>query len=163
MTGRRGALALLAAAALSSATVLSPALASAAKPRTSLTSIWNNFMCTACHEPLPVAQSPEAYNERDYLEGLIKQGLTVSQIERDMVAQYGSAVLAKPPASGFNLTVYILPPAVVVLGLAMLAYVLPRWRERARLAAAARAPAQRPPLNPAETERLDEELSRFGG
>ena len=45
-----------------------------------------------------------------YIRGLISQGLTKKQIERQLVAQYGPAVLGKPPAHGFNLTVYVLPP-----------------------------------------------------
>ena len=60
-------------------------------------------MCVACHEPLAVSQSPEAFSERSFIRVLIAQGLTKAQIEKQMVANYGAAVLAKPPASGFNL------------------------------------------------------------
>ena len=72
------------------------------------------------------------------MRGLLAKGLDMSQLKAAMVAQYGQEVLAQPPASGFNLTVYILPPAIFLGGLALLAYTLPKWRERSRRAAATR-------------------------
>jgi cytochrome c-type biogenesis protein CcmH/NrfF len=116
-------------------------------------------MCTVCNEPLAVAQSPEADKERHFINGLIARGYTKHQIEQALVAQYGPSVLALPPAHGFNLTVYILPPAIVVAGLAGLAFALPRWRRRTR---AARGAKPAPPLDPAEAHRLDEDLARHG-
>jgi cytochrome c-type biogenesis protein CcmH/NrfF len=71
-------------------------------------------------------------------------------------------VLAKPPAHGFNLTVYVLPPAIVAAGIAFLAFTLPRWRRRV-LARAASETAALPEISPAEQHRLDEELSHFPG
>jgi len=146
-------LAALAALALPSA---------AAGARASLTEIESEVMCVACHEPLSVAQSPQALAERHFVRTLIGQGLTKAQIERQLVSQYGPAVLGRPPASGFNLTVYVLPPAIVLLGIALLAITLPRWRRRARAAAARAVPAGAP-LDAADERRLDDELSRYRG
>ena len=142
---------------------IAPATAAAAvAPRASLTDIESDVMCTSCREPLEVAQSPQADSERAYIRGLIAQGETKSQILNNLVAQYGASVLGKPPAHGFNLTVYIIPPAILVLGAGILAFTLPRWRRRTR--AAARAPAAPvEKLDPADAQRLDEELSHFRG
>jgi cytochrome c-type biogenesis protein CcmH len=140
-----------------------PAAASAAAPRASLTDIENDVMCVSCREPLAVAQSPQAIAERNYIRHLISLGQTKAQIERALVAQYGQAVLGRPPAHGFNLTVYIIPPAILVLGLGTLAFALPRWRRRARAAAAASDTAPGPAVNTADAQRLDEELTRYGG
>ena len=53
-----------------------PARAAATtQPRASLTDIENDVMCVACHEPLAVAQSPQADSERAYIRRLIAQGL----------------------------------------------------------------------------------------
>ena len=142
---------------------LAPALATAATPRASLTDIENDVMCVACHEPLAVADSPQAYAERGYIRGLISQGLTKKQIERQLVAQYGPAVLGKPPAHGFNLTVYVLPPAIVLLGLGTLAFVLPRWRRRTRAAKAAAPADGPPPPTAADSKRLEEDLATYRG
>jgi cytochrome c-type biogenesis protein CcmH/NrfF len=138
-----------------------PAVAVAATPRASLTDIEQDVMCVVCKEPLAVAQSPQADRERAFISTLIRQGLTKAQIERQLVVNYGQSVLALPPAHGFNLTVYVLPPAVLLIGAGLLAYALPRWRRRAR-ATSLQTPQTGPPLGPAESQRLDEELARFG-
>ena len=149
----------LVTAAVAIALTIAPGSALAASPRASLTDIENDVMCVSCHEPLAVAQSPQAYAERNFIRQLIAQDLSKKQIEHALLAQYGTAVLAKPPAHGFNLTVYVLPPAIVILGLAALAFTLPRWRRRARTPAS--SPAQR--LDPADAQRLNEDLGRYPG
>ncbi len=156
-------LATLVILALALGPTVAPSVAQAATPRASLTDIENDVMCPSCREPLAVAQSPQAYAERNYIRGLIAQGMTKAQIERQLVGQYGPSVLGKPPADGFNLTVYVLPPAIVLLGLATLAIVLPRWRRRTRTAKTAAPAAGAPPPTDADAQRLDEELSHFAG
>jgi cytochrome c-type biogenesis protein CcmH len=141
----------------------SAAAATTATPRASLTDIENDVMCVSCREPLAVAQSPQALAERDYIRKLIAQGETKAQIEKALVVQYGPAVLGKPPAHGFNLTVYILPPAILVLGIGTLVLVLPKWRRRARVRATARGAAPEPSIASADALRLDEELRRYDG
>lgn len=160
---RYAAALVLVIAAAAGPTALAPAAATAVvAPRASLTDIESDVMCTSCREPLEVAQSPQADSERAYIRGLIAQGETKQQILNNLVSQYGASVLGKPPANGFNLTVYIIPPAIVILGAALLFVTLPRWRRRTTAAAAQPAPDLKP-LDPAEARRLDEELSRFGG
>lgn len=149
------------AALIAALLLVGPAGAVASAPRASLTDIENDVMCVSCREPLAVAESPQAYAERSYIRGLITQGLTKAQIERELVAQYGPAVLGKPPAHGFNLTVYILPPALLVAGLVMLAVVLPRWRRRWQATANQARPA--PQLDELESQRLDADLAQWKG
>ncbi|MFZ0043883.1 MAG: cytochrome c-type biogenesis protein CcmH [Solirubrobacteraceae bacterium] len=136
-----------------------PVAAAAVKPRASITQIYNDVMCVACHESLAVAQSPEAYSERQYIRTLVAQGETRQQIEHNLVEQYGPSVLALPPAHGFNVLVYVIPPLVVLLGLGTLAYTLPRWRRRTRANPAQPLPSA-PPLDQAESDRLNEDLAR---
>jgi cytochrome c-type biogenesis protein CcmH len=155
-------LALGAVGALGTFGATATATAAAPAPRASLTDIESDVMCTSCREPLEVAQSPQADSERAYIRGLIAQGETKSQILDNLVAQYGLAVLGKPPAHGFNLTVYIIPPAILIVGGAILAFTLPRWRRRTR--AAAREPtATVPALDPTDSQRLEQELGQFRG
>lgn len=129
------------------------------QPKVSYTQMLYDFMCLACHESLAVAQSPESYSERQYLRTLISQGKTKKQIEQAMVAAYSPAVLASPPAHGFSLVVYVLPPVLVVLAIAGLALTLPKWRRRARLSAVQNPPPTAP-LAPADAERLSKDLAR---
>ena len=132
----------------------------AAPPRTSLTAVENDLMCVACHEPLAVSQSPQAESERRLISHLIALGDTKPQIEHVMVAQYGPSVLAQPPAHGFNLSVYVIPPAAVLVGLAVVGYALARWR-RGRRGEEPGARVQ--PLSAADAQRLQEDLARYEG
>lgn len=157
MTRRLLTLLLVWALAVSSAPV-----ALAATTRTTLMAVENDVMCVVCGESLAVANSPQAFQERNLIRSLIAKGDTKAQIERVLVANYGVAVLGRPPAHGFNLTVYVLPPAIVAAGVALLAFLLPRWRRRVKAAAA--APHSTPvAISPDDEHRLDEELSRFAG
>lgn len=138
--------------------VAGPAVA--ATPRASLTQIESDVMCVICHESLAVAQSPQAFQEREYIRSLIAQGMTRKEIERDLVQQYGPSVLALPPAHGFNLLVYVVPPVVLLLGIATVALTIPRWRRRSRQADAGQL-SSAAVLDPADARRLDEDLGRF--
>lgn len=153
----RRLLILAALAAALAAGVAGPASAAA---HVNFNSAVAQFMCTSCHEPLNQVRSPQAVSEKATLRRLIARGLTLGQIKSAMVAQYGPQVLGQPPASGFNLTLYILPPAVFFGGLALLAYTLPKWRERSRRAAATRLPGAEP-LRSDDAKRLDDELEQF--
>jgi cytochrome c-type biogenesis protein CcmH len=165
-TGRRcQALATLAAAVmltLLAVTAGASAAAAPAKPkvRTSLTAVEGNYMCVLCHEPLAVADSPQATTERQFIERLVVYGDTPSRIKTQMVATFGVGVLALPPAHGFNLVVYVLPPVLVLLGIAFLIYTLPKWRARAR-AAKIEPYAGGGDLSDEDSDRLAKDLARF--
>jgi cytochrome c-type biogenesis protein CcmH len=154
---------LAATLALFATLALSPALgnssAAAATPRTTMPTIERQVMCVTCKIPLNVAESPQSQRERAYIRGLIAEGQTESQIKRSLVAQYGPSVLALPSAKGFDLAAYLVPVAVVLALLGLLALLLPSWRRHAR-AQTARA-AEAPPLSPGDAARLDADLERF--
>ncbi len=102
-------------AAVLAATVLSAvSQASAATQRTTLYAVESQVMCVTCGIPLLEAQSPQADDERRYIQSLVDQGRTAAYIKAQLVREYGNAVLALPPASGFNVAVYVVPAAVVV-------------------------------------------------
>jgi cytochrome c-type biogenesis protein CcmH len=157
----RSATAILLAVILAALAVTAAAAAAAGRGLT-VTELEPNYMCTVCHEPLNASQSPEAAQERAVIGSLIAQGDTAAQIETAMVAQYGPAVLAVPSASGFNAVLYILPPVVLLVAVASLAVLLPRWRRRGRAAEALAVPAESA-LDRADAKRLDEELARYDG
>jgi cytochrome c-type biogenesis protein CcmH len=157
----RRAAALLVAVSLLTVGPLVPAIASAAAARPTLAQMQSYFMCTVCHEPLAVAQSPEAAAERAQITRLINQGESKQQIINAMVGQYSVAVLALPPARGFNLTVYIVPPALVLIGVAILVFALPRWKRAQQRRAQAAGGQTAEKLEPADALRLEQDLARF--
>jgi cytochrome c-type biogenesis protein CcmH len=157
--GRRAMLAALAAVvALVAVAPAAPSYA-APPPRASLTEVERQVMCVTCKIPLNVAESPQADRERAYIQELINEGKDEAQIKSALVGQYGRAVLGLPAASGFDLTVYLVPAAVVLGLLVLMVGLLTRWRRSGRS-----APAQPPgssPLSPGDAARLEADLSRF--
>lgn len=160
MSRRRLATLALTAILVIANTAGAAAAASGATAKTSYLDVVDDVMCIVCHEALNVAQSPEAFQEREYIRQEIAQGKTRKQIENDLVQQYGPAVLARPPANGVNVLVYIVPPVVVILGIVIIAIFIPRWRRRAREADAS-APEAGATLDAADAKRLNEDLGRF--
>lgn len=155
-------------AALAALALVAPvgARAAAPTPRTTLPAVESQVMCVTCKIPLTVAQSPQADRERAYIEELIAQGQTEAQVKQSLVAQYGPSVLALPSTSGFDLTAYLVPIAVVLFVAGLLALMLPRWRRRVPIPAAAvsGAPESEPDggqLSPADAARLEADLARF--
>jgi cytochrome c-type biogenesis protein CcmH len=145
-------------AALGTLPVLDSA-ALGATPRTSMPAIERQVMCVTCKIPLNVAESPQSQRERAYIRGLIAEGKSESQIKSELVAQYGSSVLALPSAKGFDLAAYLVPVAVVLALIGLLALLLPSWRRHAR--AQATSDAEAPELSVSDAARLDADLERF--
>jgi cytochrome c-type biogenesis protein CcmH len=149
--------------ALASAGGTLPTAALAVTPRTTLPAVESQVMCVTCKISLEVAQSPQADRERAFIARMIAAGMNEAQIKRALVHEYGPAVLALPSGHGFDLAVYLVPPAVVLAVLAVLTVLLPRWRRRARAAPGAGDDAAPPhPLSPADAARLDADIARFG-
>jgi cytochrome c-type biogenesis protein CcmH len=133
--------------------------AGAAQPKVSLPTIERQVMCVTCKIPLDVAESPQADREKAFIERLVAAGESEAQIKRALVGQYGATVLGLPAAKGFDLTVYLVPLAAVLLLLGIFLTLLPRWRRAARRQAAAERGG--PALAPADAARLNSDLARF--
>jgi cytochrome c-type biogenesis protein CcmH len=102
----------------------------AVQPKASFNDVEDEVMCDTCNVPLNIADSDRAEQERQVIRKLIAQGLTKDQIKDRLKAQYGPAILATPQDSGFSLAVWWVPVAVVLALLALIAALLPRWRNR---------------------------------
>lgn len=159
MSSRRATLAL----ALAALATLAPGVAGAAavRERTSLPALEDEVMCVVCNVPLGIAgAAPQAVEERALILRLVARGLDKRQVKAALVAQYGPAVLADPGTHGFGLAAYVVPPVLLALAVALLAALLPRWRRRSRAPALGTAGAGIAP-DPADAQRLDEELARY--
>ena len=134
--------------------------AAAVAPRTTLPTIERQVMCVTCKIPLNVAESPQADEEREFIQELIDRGQTEAQIKRSLVVQYGQSVLALPSTHGFALAAYLVPILVVVLLAGTLAFLLPSWRRRARERNSA-SPTREPSLSPAQSALLEQDMARY--
>jgi cytochrome c-type biogenesis protein CcmH len=156
---RRPVLLALLACLLAPAGALAMGAAGGSPARVSLPAIERQVMCVTCKIPLNVAESPQADREKAFIRTLINEGRSEAQIKRELVDQYGSTVLGLPAAKGFDLTVYLVPLAVVLLLLATFLTLLPRWRRAAR--AQSEAAQAGSTLTAAEAARLESDLARF--
>ncbi|MFZ1155695.1 MAG: cytochrome c-type biogenesis protein CcmH [Solirubrobacteraceae bacterium] len=145
--------------AVAAVLALACAQAGAVAPRTTLPLIERQVMCATCKIPLNVAESPQANRERALIRRLIAEGQTEAQIKNALVAQYGTAALGLPSSKGFDLAAYLVPVAVVLALLALLALLLPSWRRHARTQAGASPSA--PEISVSDAARLDADLKRF--
>jgi cytochrome c-type biogenesis protein CcmH len=146
---RTALLALLAAVALAGP-------AHAAPPRASLPDIEDEVMCVECGTPLSVSDSPVAERERAFIRRQIAAGKDKAQIKAALVAEYGDDVLAEPDKGGFNVTLWLVPALLVLLGAAGIVLALRRWRANGP---APEAPVP-PPLSPEDARRLEADLQR---
>ena len=139
------------------ASLIAFSAAPAAEPRASLPDIEDEVMCPTCGTVLAHAFSPQAERERIFIRAQIEQGKTKQQIKDALVAEFGEDVLASPRDEGFDLVAYLVPIGAVLLAAAGIALGLVRWRRQGKAASEPAAPS----LSPADSARLEKDLSRF--
>ena len=119
--------------------------------------IAKQLYCPVCENvPLDVCPTQACAQWREIIRQKLAEGWTEDQIKQYFVDQYGDRVLAAPPARGLNWLVYILPPAVLILGAFILFRAVRGWRQ---------PPMTEEPLSSAAPEdpyivRLEEELKK---
>jgi cytochrome c-type biogenesis protein CcmH len=64
------------------------------------------------------------------LDQKVAQGDPEESILQAFVLDFGTAVLAEPPKSGFNLIAWFLPGFYLVAGAILVVFVISRWRKR---------------------------------
>ena len=130
------------------------------QPKTTLPDVEDEVMCPICGTALNLSGAPQADRERAFIRRQIAAGKTKDEIKDELVAEYGTQVLAEPPKSGFDLTAWLVPGAAIMLAAVAIGLGLRRWRRAARDAGGP-PPGGGPPLDPAEAERLDADLARY--
>jgi cytochrome c-type biogenesis protein CcmH/NrfF len=148
-------------AALAAAAALAlPAVAAADCPRTSVGDVEDEVMCPVCGTPLALAtEAPQAQREREYIERLIAQCKSKSEVKQALVAQFGDRVLALPGDQKDDdfgdVLAYAIPALAVLLGLSGIALAARRWRRRP--SPAGESPAAAGPSD----KRLEDDLERY--
>jgi cytochrome c-type biogenesis protein CcmH len=143
------------------------ALATSATPGTppqaqaNLPDIEDQVMCPVCGTALNLSFSPQADRERAFIRHEIAQGKTENEIIDDLVAQYGTSVLAEPPKSGFDLTAWLVPGIAIIIAAIAIGFGLRRWRRAGRALEEKAATNGDEPLDSEERERLDSDLARY--
>jgi cytochrome c-type biogenesis protein CcmH len=142
------------AAALLALLVAGPAAASERHP--TLGELEHEVMCPTCHQLLELSSAPIADRIRAFIRARIKAGDTKGEIKHRLVSEFGEAVLAAPPAHGFNLLVWLLPFLGLAGSGAVIAVLGRRWVRQSREAARAESDDV---LDPKLARRLERELA----
>ena len=132
------------------------ALASEQHP--TLGELEGQVMCATCHTTLDQSSSPVAERIREFIRARIAAGDTRSGIKRELVAQFGPAILAAPPRRGFGLLAWWLPLVGLLAGIGAVSVAVWSWSRRREPTGPAQATA---PLDPELEQRVDEELARL--
>jgi cytochrome c-type biogenesis protein CcmH/NrfF len=159
----RGRLWTIVAVVFSLTALALPSVAGAAEGpsslRRTLNEIEEEVMCPVCGTLLGLAESPQATREKAFVEKLVKEGKTKSEIKDELVAQYGDAVLAEPNGSGFSISAYVVPIVAFIVAALLLAAAVWKWR----MSAGTRKENEPLPQGPSDEDRkrLDEDLGRY--
>jgi cytochrome c-type biogenesis protein CcmH len=148
---RRAALIVMAALLVGAAPVV-------AAPQANLPAIEDEVMCPICGTLLELAQSAQADRERAFISARIAEGKSKSEIEDELVTEYGDQVLAQPEGSGFDLTAYLVPAIAFLIAAAALAAGIWRWRSDGGGDGDGAAPG---PPSGEDADRLDADLARY--
>ena len=96
-----------------------------------------NLMCQCgCTMVLASCDCGTAEQMRTEIAGMIDKGQTKDDILNYYVGKYGEKVLAAPVAQGFNISAYVTPFAVILLGAGVIGLIARQWVIRTRSATA---------------------------
>lgn len=111
----------------------SPALAQDPLPTPSADEINNvakNMYCPVCENvPLDVCGTLACQQWRAEIADKLSQGWTEEQIYDYFALRFGDRVLARPPRTGLNWLIYIVPPAAFLIGVYILIRGAKTWRK----------------------------------
>ena len=136
-----------------------PALASEEHPTPA--ELESELVCPVCESTLDTSNAPVAIRMKEIIRERIAQGRTKSEIKAELVAQFGTRVLATPPKEGFDLIAWVLPLLGLAAGAAVVGVLAWRWSRRDGDRDGGGPPPDEPALDPDLERRLDRELARF--
>ncbi len=117
--------------------------------------IVSEFMCPCedhCGKALEVCECGDAATYVKEIRDMQSKGFTAQAVRDKFVERYGPTVLASPPAHGFGLLVYILPPSAVFLGVLVVLALVRKWKQKKPAA---------PTFTPADLKKAEEQLKKW--
>jgi cytochrome c-type biogenesis protein CcmH len=136
-----------------------PAGAAAACPKTSLGDLEDEVMCLQCGVPLNVsAEAPAAKRQRAFIQEQVDQCKSKQDIKDQLVAQFGTGILAEPQKE----SAWLVPAIGFVAGALAVGAAAWSWRRRRHAAAApASNGSPTPALSKGDAARLDADIERY--
>lgn len=124
--------------------------------------IASKLYCPVCEStPLDVCPTEACRDWRELIRGMLSEGKTEDEILQHFEDQYGARVLAEPPKQGFYWLIYLLPPAIILVGAVMLFRSLKEWtKPKAASAGTSAARSEASSVKDDYVARLEEELKK---
>ena len=115
----------------------------------------NELRCPTC-QGLSVKDSEAGFSNsiKDKIRELMKHKKSDKEIREYFIERYGEWILRAPPKQGFNLVLWILPGAGIVIGLLWVVFRSKSWVTNSQHEELAQ-------LTPEEEQKLKEDLRRF--
>lgn len=112
-----------------------------------------------CNKLLSVCEMDTAQQMKAIISEKVAEGMSAGQVIDYMTATYGEQVLAAPTKHGFNLTAWVTPFAMIVLGAALIWLLVVAWvRQRSASRHVEAALMRSEELEARYGERLEREL-----
>ena len=137
--------------------VVGTTAAATAEPRFTMEEIESELMCPTCQSRLDLSFSPAADRIRVFIEERRQAGWTKEEVKEALVADFGPAVLAAPPARGIGLLAWSVPLAVLLFGAIVVVVLGVVWRRRGGKSDQTGHGSTDPELD----ARVDAELARY--
>ena len=64
------------------------------------------------------------------IQGHMDKGLDDEQVIAAMIKEYGPGAYVEPPKHGFGLVAWLMPGVYLLVGAALVVFVISRWRKR---------------------------------
>ena len=114
----------------------------------------NELRCPTC-QGLSVKDSEAGFSNsiKSKISELMKQEKSDEEIMAYFVERYGEWILRAPPASGFNMVLWVLPGAAIITGLIWVLYSSKKWVEKPTTGLTK--------LSPEDEQKIMDDLSRF--
>jgi len=116
------------------------------------------LMCLPCNQRLDQSESAFAQGLRQQIRQFHDRGWSEQRVKDYFIAQYGNAILAAPPARGFDLLAWVVPAAVLAGGAAVAAAIALAWHRGGR-GGAGGGPSTA--IDPAVAARIDRDLTEL--
>jgi len=122
----------------------------------------HKLYCPVCEStPLDVCPTDACKDWRELIRTMLADGKTEAQILQHFQEQYGARVLAEPPKEGFYWLIYLLPPAIILVGAFFLFRSLKEWtKPKAAASVLGGAGSESSPEKDSYLARFEEELKK---
>lgn len=121
--------------------------------------IAKQLFCPVCEStPLDVCPTEACRDWREQIRTMLSEGKSEEEILQYFTDQYGDKVRSTPPATGLNWLVYLLPPAIILIGAIFLFRSLKEWT---RPKVSGTTASQKRSVSPANQTDQDDYVARF--